>query len=133
MTAESLMLVGGVSAFALTIHWVRNRDLRERYAIGWLAVATLLLLCGLFPQIVIRMADAAHLTYAAAVLFAALTIIYAFSFFVSVALTHNHRRTVRLLQELAILRNRLETLEARPALAATATEDRGDPSDDADA
>ena len=30
MTAETLMLLGGVSAFVLTLYWVRSRGLREK-------------------------------------------------------------------------------------------------------
>ena len=31
MNAELLMLIGGIVAFVLTLHWVRNRELREKY------------------------------------------------------------------------------------------------------
>lgn len=111
MNAPTLMLVGGVVAFFVTIHWVRSRDMRERYAIGWLSLAIVLLLCGLFPQVIMRWAKYAHLSYSSAVLFVALTAIYCFALFVSVALTHQHRRNIRLMQEVALLNQRLETLE----------------------
>lgn len=114
MSAERLMLVGGLTAFLLTIHWVRSRKLRERYAIAWLLVASLLLVCGLFPGIIMRLAEAAHLSYAAAVLFLALGAMYCFSFFVTVSLTRQHRRNGRLMQEVAILRSRLLALEQNP-------------------
>ena len=39
INAEFLMLLGGVGAFVMTLYWVRVRELRERYAIAWLAVA----------------------------------------------------------------------------------------------
>ncbi len=112
MTAELLMLAGGIIAFLLTIYWVRNRDLREKYAIGWMTVAFLLLLCGLFPGLIMAFADASRLSYPAAVLFVSLAAIYVFSLAVSVTLTHQYRRTVRLMQELAILEHRLRTLES---------------------
>ncbi len=119
MNAPTLMLVGGVVAFLVTIHWVRNRDMRERYAIGWLFMAAILLLCGLFPSVIMRWAHFAHLSYSSAVLVVSLTAIYCFSLFVSVALTHQYRRNVRLMQELAILSQRLERLhnaaKANPA------------------
>jgi hypothetical protein len=113
MNAPTLMLVGGVVAFLVTIHWVRNRDMRERYAIGWLFMAALLLLCGLFPGVIMRWANFAHLSYSSAVLFVSLTAIYCFSLFVSVALTHQYRRSVRLMQELAILSERLERMQTQ--------------------
>ena len=115
MNAPTLMLVGGVVAFLVTIHWVRNRDMRERYAIGWLVMAAILLLCGLFPSVIMRWANFAHLSYSSAVLFVSLTAIYCFALFVSVALTHQYRRSVRLMQELAILSQRLERLQASRA------------------
>jgi hypothetical protein len=111
MTAERLMLIGGVVAFLLTVYWVRNRKLRERYAVGWLALATMILTVGVFPGLIKNAATAAQLSFPAAVLFVSLGVIYIFAFFVTVSLTRQHRRNVRLLQEVGILRNRLKQLE----------------------
>lgn len=111
MTAETLMLVGGVAAFLLTLHWVRRRDLREKYAVAWILVALGLLVLGVFPDLIKSTAEAAHLSYPALVLFVALGAIYMFSFFVSVSLTRQYRRNVRLAQEMAILEERLRRLE----------------------
>ena len=111
INAENLMLVGGVGAFLMTIHWVRVRELRERSAIGWLLVATLLLIAGLFPEGVKATAERAHLSYPAAVLFVALAIIYLNSFFVSVSLTKLYRWNVRLTQQVALLEERVDRLE----------------------
>ena len=121
MNAPTLMLVGGIVAFLVTVHWVRSRDLRERYAIGWLTLAALLLICGLFPGLIMHGAKYAHLSYASAVLFVSLTAIYCFALFVSVALTHQHRRNVRLLQEVAILNQRLRVLEESDSYAVGVT------------
>jgi hypothetical protein len=111
MTAETLMTAGGVFAFGLTVYWVRRRELREKYAAGWVALATLILLVGLFPDVLMLFAARAHLSYPAAVLFIALTLIYLFAFAVSVTLTTQYRRAVRLTQELALLEERLRRLE----------------------
>lgn len=119
INAEFLMLLGGVGAFFMTLYWVRVRELRERYAIGWLAVATLLLFTGLYPQALKDLATWAHLSYPALVLFVALGFIYLNSFFVSVALTKHYRWNVRLTQQMALLEDRLRRLEdaqgAKPA------------------
>ena len=120
MNAERLMLLGGAFAFGLTVYWVRGRELGERHALAWLAVATLLLLCGLFPRTVEAAADAARLSYPAAVLFLSLGVIYVFAFSVSVALTRLNRRSVRLLQHVALLEGRLRELEAAGGRAAPA-------------
>ena len=111
INAEFLMLLGGCGAFAMTLYWVRVRELRERYAIGWLAIATLLLLTGFFPDVLKDLADRAHLSYPALVLFAALGLIYLNSFFVSVALTKQYRWNVRLTQQMALLEERLRRVE----------------------
>jgi hypothetical protein len=111
INAELLMLVGGCGAFVMTLYWVRVRELRERYAVGWLGVATLLLLVGLFPDALKSAAEWAHLSYPALVLFVALGLIYVNSFFVSVALTRQYRWAVRLTQQVALLEERLRRLE----------------------
>jgi hypothetical protein len=117
VNAERLMMLGGAIAFVLTVSWVRTRALREKYAVLWLGMAFLLLLCGLFPQGLMAMADTVHLSYPSAVLFVSLAAIYTFAFSVSVSLTGQHRRTLRLTQDLAILENRLRELEERLASA----------------
>jgi len=111
LNAESLMLVGGISVFVLTIYWVRNRELSEKYAVVWTFVAFTLLICGFFPNLIIAFAREAHLAYSSAVLFIALAAIYLFCLSVSVALTQHSRRNIRLAQELAIMQNRMERLE----------------------
>jgi hypothetical protein len=117
-TAERLMLLGGVAAFLLTIYWVRSRRLRERYAIGWMFLATVLLICGIFPGIIMRFAEATNLAYPSAVLFISLGAIYSFSFFVTVSLTRQYHQSTRLLQEIALLKHRLAELETAARRAA---------------
>lgn len=111
INAEFLMLLGGTGAFLMTLYWVRVRELRERYAVGWLAVATLLLITGLFPEALKDLATWAHLSYPALVLFVSLGLIYLNSFFVSVALSKHYRWNVRLTQQMALLEERLRRLE----------------------
>jgi hypothetical protein len=113
MNAELLMMMGGTAAFLLTIYWVRSRELREKYAVVWLVVAFVLLLFGLFPDVVKRTAEAVRLSYPAAVLFVALGVIYVFAFAVSVSLSRQYRRNIRLLQELALLEHRVRELESQ--------------------
>ncbi|MDB5311017.1 MAG: putative integral rane protein [Gemmataceae bacterium] len=115
MNAELLMLLGGGTAFALTLHWVRSRELGERHALGWILAATVALLCGLFPHTLMELADASRLSYPTAALFVALGAGYLFAFAVSVALTRLHRRCVRLLQVVALLEHRLKQLEGMRA------------------
>jgi hypothetical protein len=113
MNAELLMLIGGTAAFLLSIYWVRSQDLLERYAVGWMGMASLLFFCGLFPKVIESLAKASRLSYPAAVLFVALAAMYVYSFSVSISLTRQYRQTVRLTQEIGILEHRLRELEAR--------------------
>jgi len=113
ITAEILMTIGGVSAFVLTLGWVRERELREKYAVVWILVAFALLIVGLFPSLVMTFAAYARLSYPAAVLMVALVVIYLFAFSVSVSISRQYRRNARLTQELALMEMRLRELERR--------------------
>jgi hypothetical protein len=115
ITAELLMTLGGITAFFLTINWVRQRQLREKYAIGWICVALVLLIIGLFPSLVMSFADTAHLSYPSAVLFIALAAIYLFALSVSISISRQYRHSTRLMQELAILEFRVRDLEQKLA------------------
>jgi hypothetical protein len=119
------MLVGGIVAFALTIYRVRNRDMREKYAVAWIGLAVVLLLIGFFSKEFEQIARACRLSYPSAVLFIALTAIYLFSFSVSLTLSRHHRQNMRLLQEIALLEHRLRFLESSrdPNHAATRRDD----------
>jgi len=111
INAELLMLVGGVGAFVMTLYWVRVRALRERYAVSWLIVASLLLILGLFPNVIKWAAEQVKMSYPALVLFVSLGMIYTNSFFVSVALSKHYHWNVRLTQQVAILEERIRKLE----------------------
>jgi hypothetical protein len=114
MNANTLMLVGGVTAFILTLHQVRAKVLQEKYALGWLGLALFVLAVGIAPEWLYRFTVWARLANASAVLFVALTIIFFFSFSVSISLTDLNRRNLRLLQELALLEARVRELEGKP-------------------
>ncbi|MFH0938417.1 MAG: DUF2304 domain-containing protein [Planctomycetota bacterium] len=113
MNAERMMLFGGIAAFLLTVYWVRSRALREKYAVVWFFVALILLLCGIFPNIIMAFAESVKLAYSSTVLFISLGAIYIFSFSVSLSLTRQYRRNIRLMQELAIMEQRLQTMERK--------------------
>lgn len=112
INAEILMTAGGITAFILTILWVRNRELREKYAVVWIGVAFTLLVIGLFPSLVMMFADRVHLQYPSAVLFVALAAIYLYAFSTSVSISRQYRRNVRLMQELAIMELKMRELKA---------------------
>lgn len=111
MTAEKLMLIGGISCFVITLIWVRNRELQERYAVIWLILASILLIFGIRPEIILGFADYMNLSYTAAFLLFALTTIYIFSFTIFLSLSRQNGHSIRLAQEVALLESRIRKLE----------------------
>lgn len=116
LNAETMMMLGGFCAFLITIYWVRSRRIREKYAVMWIGVALLLLLAGLFPKLIMSAAQAAQLSYPAAVLFISLAMIYIFSMSVSVSLTRQRAMLVRMTQDMALLQNELNQLKTQHQL-----------------
>lgn len=122
ITAELLMLIGGATAFCITLFWIRQRALLERYAMVWLAIAGFFLAIGAFPDLVKHFARIAHLSLPAAMMMPVVALIYLFAFSVSLTLSRLHRSNIRLTQELALMELRLRELEARqPAAAPVST------------
>jgi hypothetical protein len=111
VNAERMMLGAGIAAFLITLFWVRNREIREKYAMLWLLASLCLLLLGFFPQSIMELAKVCHLSYVALVLLVGLVLVYTFGFFVSVALTRQYRRNVQLAQQLTLTNWRLRKLE----------------------
>lgn len=123
ITAQLLVQVGGLTAFALTLLWLYSRELREKYAMGWILTACGLLVLGIFPRLIMVFADASRLAYPSAVLFVAIAAIYLFSMGITVTLTWQRRATLRLAQEIALLRMRIVALEAHASTSTDAGED----------
>lgn len=110
LNAEIMMLIGGLLAFYMTVRWVRGREMREKYAVMWILVASLLLICGLFPRTIMIFADSSQLAYPSAVLFISLGVIYFFALSVTLSLSRQHLNVTRLLQEIALLKYEVEQL-----------------------
>jgi len=113
MNAELMMLISGTGAFLVTLFLVRQRRMRVKYALVWLALSFGGLVVGAYPRLLMEFAGWARLSFPAAALLVALGLIYVFSFSVSLSLSQAHRRTTRLLQEVALLEERVRELEAR--------------------
>ncbi len=105
----------GVSLLLMTLvlELVRRGRLKERYALLWLGAAGGSLLVGLFPAIIVRLADVLHFQY--------LTVVYTLSFLFLLAIVLAFSVVISLLsercrvlaQESALLSQRLEELERR--------------------
>ncbi len=113
MIAEYLMLAAGITVFILTFYWVRKREMREKYALAWMGVATVALITGIFPGIVMRLAPLLHLSYPSLVLLICLVMGYFFAVCTSISLSRQYQRNLRLTQEIALLENRVRQLEAK--------------------
>lgn len=113
ITAERLMLIGGIAAFLFTFYWVRSRRLGEKHAILWMLAAICMLIVGLFPRLLMWLAEASHLSYPTAVLFIALSVLYVFCMSVSTSLTRQHRLTIRLAEEYALVEIQLQQLQSQ--------------------
>jgi hypothetical protein len=111
LKAEHFMMLGGIVAFLFTLYWVRRRELRVKYALSWLGIGCVLLITGLFPGIIMRTAERLHFSYAALVAFLTAGMLFLFAFSVSISLSRQYRRNMRLTQEMAILEQRIRLLE----------------------
>ncbi len=114
-TAEILTMVCGIGAFLTIIYWVRKRELREKYAIAWIAVSIAALTLGVFPMVIRRVANMMLIGQGTAVLLFALGPLLLFCFSVSVSLSRSHRRQSRLTQEIGLLEQRIRELEQKLA------------------
>jgi len=97
----SLLLMGTV------LEMVRRSYLKEKYALLWLLASLLVLLCGLFPSLIVRLSALLSFQY--------ITLVFIFSFLFllilvlafSVAISRLSERTKELAQEVALLNHRL--------------------------
>ena len=109
--AELILLIGGVFVFCLTLFMVTRREMREKYALGWMCIATTILLIGIFPNVIFELSGWLRLDQKSLVLGFFIALVYFFSFTVTISLSRLYRRSVQLAQEVSILEERLRKLE----------------------
>ena len=105
------MLIGGVIAFSGTLWMVCRREMREKYAVVWMIMATIVLALGIYPRPIFLFAELSRLENSSAVLMAFTGLAYVFAFTVTVSLSRQYKRNMRLAQEVSILEKRLRDLE----------------------
>lgn len=101
----SLLLMGCV------LEMVRRSYLKEKYALLWLLVSVGVLLCGLFPSLIVRLSALFGFQY--------ITLVFVFSFLFllilvlafSIVISRLSERTRELAQEVALLNHRLSHKE----------------------
>ena len=111
--AEFLMSLGGVVAFLITLFQVRERELREKYALGWMGISLLLLIFGLAPSLLMKISHTLNFSYAALAAFITAGALFLFAFSTSISLSRQYRRNIRLTQEVGLLEKRVRDLEEK--------------------
>ena len=113
MTAEFLMFFGSLSCYIITLYWVRKRILKAKYAVYWLAISFFVLILGVFPQIIKSIAVSCHLSYPTVLLIINFLVFYSAGFMASMALSQLCNKNKVLIQEIALLEQRMSALEAK--------------------
>jgi len=105
------LLILSVAMLALILELVRRRRFKERYALLWLASSVFGLIVGLFPQLIVWIAQILHVQF--------LTVFFGFTFVFllglvlsfSMVISRMSEQTRDLAQEVALLDRRLMRLE----------------------
>ena len=118
--------VGSVVTLTLLFEMLRRKQLREKYAVFWVAVAIATLFVALVPQALFWLADLAGVAVPANLLFFIASMVL-----LAVSIQHSHElgrleeRTRSLAEEVALLSTRLSTVQDRHV-----PKDDGDPADE---
>lgn len=104
----------GVAVLVYVMNLVRTRKLKEEYAILWLFVAAVLVIAPFIADWLDTLAWLIGVEYAPALIFMLAIIIFLFIFFqFSVSISRFSEQIKVLTQDIALLRRRIEELEAR--------------------
>jgi hypothetical protein len=111
-----LGLIGSCITLALLFEMMRRRQLREKYAVFWALVAVATLVVAVFPGLLARASDLLGVAVPSNLLFfVASMVLFVVSVQHSSELGRLEERNRTLAEELALLRVRLESLEADAA------------------
>jgi hypothetical protein len=101
-----------------------TRRLREKYAVLWLVIGVLVLLLGVFPQLLLGLTDALGVQVPANLLFSlAIILLLGVALHLSWELSQAEEEIRRTAEEAAILRAQIEALDARVRLLEPGTEE----------
>lgn len=109
MTPLSLLiLIGSTSLLIITIELVRKRQLREKYSILWLAIFVFLILFSLSGNLIDAVASRLGVGYPPSLIFiAGIFFIILLLLMLSVIVSHQTDRIIKLTQKIAILEEKL--------------------------
>lgn len=117
MTGYVFALVGSLLTLAFMFELLRRRRLREKYAALWIGVAVVVIVCGAFPQILYWAADLVGITTPINLLFfLSLLVLLVVCVQLSAEISSLEHEAQTLAEETALLRLRMERLEARTGI-----------------
>ncbi len=104
----SLLLMGVV------LEMVRRSYLKEKYAILWLLASFSVLMCGVFPSIIIRFSAIFSFQYITLVFVVSFLFLLVLVLAFSISISKLSERTKQLAQEVALLNERLARVDSKP-------------------
>lgn len=112
---QILAITGSIALMLVVIHLIRRRTLRAEYGILWLLGTVALLVISIWRGLLDRIAALIGVYYAPAVLLLVGIFFGILAFLhLTVVLSKQSDKSKRLAQDLALLRERLESLEKHP-------------------
>ncbi|MCL2470165.1 MAG: DUF2304 domain-containing protein [Propionibacteriaceae bacterium] len=115
MRTTILFLVLALVIVAVMFVLLRSRRIAEKYAILWLGVGVVVIVLAAYPALLAHLAALVGVQVASNLLFAlALILLLGVCIHLSLEVSRLESRVRRLAEESAILRQSVETLEAKP-------------------
>lgn len=108
------VIIGVISIVVLliTLESIRRTHLQERYALLWVGTGIVILVCVLFPRVVVLLRMVTGMTYTQALTAVAFTFLVLVAFHFSISISSSRSNQARIAQKLAILEERLRGLES---------------------
>jgi len=104
----------GAVVFLIIFMLVRRGKLQEKFALTWFAIGMSVVILGLFPVIIDRIAWLTGITYPPALLFAiAVGVLLIQNLYLFIFASQNEVRTKELLQQVAVLNKLVDDLRTR--------------------
>jgi hypothetical protein len=114
MSVTLFAALSSIVIFAVIIELIRSGRLRERYALLWLGTASVILVFGLWRDLLNQLASALGIAYPPNALFVlAMGFMLLLLLHYSTVISRLHDRTTTLTQRIAILEERLREQEHR--------------------
>ena len=108
-TLRTTLIIGSVLFFVFIINMVRTKKLELKYALIWILTSLSFIIMSVFPETVFMVAKVLEVEVASNALFLCIIFLLLLMVFaLTVAVSRQASRTKRLVQELALLKAKLE-------------------------